>query len=87
MPNGEATDQEMPGKSGSDDEPQGAAFSGGETLMGTHSGPVNIHFKLHFKPCLFSPLITPFPCIFCVTPSCLRGEFPAGFGQRSRTGP
>lgn len=43
MPNGEAKDQEIPGKSSSDDEPQGAAFSGGETLMGTHSGPVNIH--------------------------------------------
>ena len=37
MPNGEATDMEMPGKSSSEDELQGAAFSGGETLMGTLS--------------------------------------------------
>ncbi|XP_029991953.1 aryl hydrocarbon receptor nuclear translocator-like protein 2 isoform X3 [Sphaeramia orbicularis] len=37
VPNGEATDMEMPGKSSSEDEPQGAAFSGGETLMGENS--------------------------------------------------
>lgn len=37
MPNGEAADVEMPGKSSSEDEPQGAAFSGGESLMGTPS--------------------------------------------------
>ncbi|XP_039988722.1 aryl hydrocarbon receptor nuclear translocator-like protein 2 isoform X3 [Xiphias gladius] len=36
VPNGEATDMEMPGKSSSEDEPQGAAFSG-ETLMGENS--------------------------------------------------
>ncbi|XP_029908771.1 aryl hydrocarbon receptor nuclear translocator-like protein 2 isoform X2 [Myripristis murdjan] len=34
VPNGEATDMEVPGKSSSEDEPQGAPFSGGETLMG-----------------------------------------------------
>ncbi|KAG7217409.1 hypothetical protein INR49_021576 [Caranx melampygus] len=33
VPNGEATDMEMPGKSSSEDGPQGATFSGGETLM------------------------------------------------------
>ncbi|XP_028440428.1 aryl hydrocarbon receptor nuclear translocator-like protein 2 isoform X3 [Perca flavescens] len=33
MPNGEATDMEIPGKSSSEDEPQGAAFLGGESLM------------------------------------------------------
>ncbi|XP_045892589.1 aryl hydrocarbon receptor nuclear translocator-like protein 2 isoform X4 [Micropterus dolomieu] len=33
VPNGEATDMEIPGKSSSEDEPQGAAFSGGESLM------------------------------------------------------
>uniref|UniRef100_A0A8P4KG66 Basic helix-loop-helix ARNT like 2 n=1 Tax=Dicentrarchus labrax TaxID=13489 RepID=A0A8P4KG66_DICLA len=37
VPNGEATDMEIPGKSSSEDEPQGAAFSGGETLMGENS--------------------------------------------------
>lgn len=84
MPNGEASDLELPGKSSSEDEPQGAAFSGGETLMGTCSDPVNkLISKLYFTPCLIFSL----PCIFCVTPSCLRGEFPAGFGQCGRTGP
>ncbi|XP_054475624.1 aryl hydrocarbon receptor nuclear translocator-like protein 2 isoform X2 [Anoplopoma fimbria] len=33
VPNGEATDMEIPGKSSSEDEPQGAAFSGAESLM------------------------------------------------------
>ncbi|XP_032378731.1 aryl hydrocarbon receptor nuclear translocator-like protein 2 isoform X3 [Etheostoma spectabile] len=33
VPNGGATDMEIPGKSSSEDEPQGAAFSGGESLM------------------------------------------------------
>ncbi|XP_019129203.2 aryl hydrocarbon receptor nuclear translocator-like protein 2 isoform X3 [Larimichthys crocea] len=37
VPNGEATDMEVPGKSSSEDEPQGAAFSGGEALMGENS--------------------------------------------------
>lgn len=37
---------EMPGKSSSEDEPQGATFSEGETLMGTFSDPVN---KLIYK--------------------------------------
>lgn len=37
MPNGEATDIEMPGKSSSEDEPQGAAFPGEEALMGENS--------------------------------------------------
>ncbi|XP_036963745.1 aryl hydrocarbon receptor nuclear translocator-like protein 2 isoform X2 [Acanthopagrus latus] len=37
VPNGEAADVEMPGKSSSEDEPQGAAFSGGESLMGENS--------------------------------------------------
>ncbi|XP_026166797.1 aryl hydrocarbon receptor nuclear translocator-like protein 2 isoform X2 [Mastacembelus armatus] len=37
VPNGEATDMEIPGKSSSDDDPQGAAFSGAETLMGENS--------------------------------------------------
>ncbi|XP_059190575.1 aryl hydrocarbon receptor nuclear translocator-like protein 2 isoform X4 [Centropristis striata] len=36
VPNGEATDMEIPGKSSSEDEPQGAAFSG-ESLMGDNS--------------------------------------------------
>ncbi|XP_037539393.1 aryl hydrocarbon receptor nuclear translocator-like protein 2 [Nematolebias whitei] len=34
VPNGETSDMEIPGKSSSDSEPQGASFSGGETLMG-----------------------------------------------------
>ncbi|XP_039470582.1 aryl hydrocarbon receptor nuclear translocator-like protein 2 isoform X2 [Oreochromis aureus] len=33
VPNGETSDMEIPGKSSSESEPQGAAFSGGETLM------------------------------------------------------
>ncbi|XP_067358092.1 aryl hydrocarbon receptor nuclear translocator-like protein 2 isoform X5 [Channa argus] len=37
VPNGEVADMEMPGKSNSEDESQGAAFSGGETLMGENS--------------------------------------------------
>ncbi|CAJ1056965.1 aryl hydrocarbon receptor nuclear translocator-like protein 2 isoform X6 [Xyrichtys novacula] len=37
VPNGEAVDMEVPGKSSSEDEPQGAAFSGGDTLMGENS--------------------------------------------------
>ncbi|XP_045892590.1 aryl hydrocarbon receptor nuclear translocator-like protein 2 isoform X5 [Micropterus dolomieu] len=37
VPNGEATDMEIPGKSSSEDEPQGAAFSGGESLMEENS--------------------------------------------------
>ncbi|XP_026221534.1 aryl hydrocarbon receptor nuclear translocator-like protein 2 isoform X1 [Anabas testudineus] len=37
VPNGEATDMEMPGKSSSEDEPQGAAFSGSDTIMGENS--------------------------------------------------
>uniref|UniRef100_A0A3Q3WWE6 Uncharacterized protein n=1 Tax=Mola mola TaxID=94237 RepID=A0A3Q3WWE6_MOLML len=37
VPNGDATDMEMPGKSSSENEPSGAAFSGGETLMGENS--------------------------------------------------
>ncbi|KAI3371449.1 hypothetical protein L3Q82_024041 [Scortum barcoo] len=43
VPNGEATDMEVPGKSSSEDEPQGASFSGGEALMGTLSDAVNKH--------------------------------------------
>uniref|UniRef100_A0A3Q1FI43 Basic helix-loop-helix ARNT like 2 n=2 Tax=Acanthochromis polyacanthus TaxID=80966 RepID=A0A3Q1FI43_9TELE len=34
VPNGETSDMEIPGKSSSEDEPQRAAFSGGEMLMG-----------------------------------------------------
>ncbi|CAN9499169.1 unnamed protein product [Ophioblennius macclurei] len=34
VPNGETSDMEIPGKSSSEDEPQGAAFSGGDSLMG-----------------------------------------------------
>ncbi|XP_035013838.1 aryl hydrocarbon receptor nuclear translocator-like protein 2 isoform X1 [Hippoglossus stenolepis] len=37
VPNGEAADMEIAGKSSPEDEPQGAAFSGGETLMGENS--------------------------------------------------
>ncbi|XP_068578782.1 aryl hydrocarbon receptor nuclear translocator-like protein 2 isoform X2 [Cebidichthys violaceus] len=37
VPNGEATDMEIPGKSSSEDEPQGAAFSGAESLMEENS--------------------------------------------------
>ncbi|KAM9376589.1 aryl hydrocarbon receptor nuclear translocator-like protein 2 isoform 2-T2 [Pholidichthys leucotaenia] len=37
VPNGETSDMEIPGKSSSEHEPQGAAFSGGETLMGENS--------------------------------------------------
>ncbi|XP_029290288.1 aryl hydrocarbon receptor nuclear translocator-like protein 2 isoform X2 [Cottoperca gobio] len=37
VPNGEATDMEIPGKSSSEDDPQGAAFSGAESLMGESS--------------------------------------------------
>ena len=64
MPNGEAADVEMPGKSSSEDEPQGAAFSGGESLMGTLSDSFD---KL--KNCLqdhvyFFPVITPLHFIF-----------------------
>ena len=48
MPNGEAADMEMPEKSSSEGEPQGASFSGGEAaLMGTLSDPLNKHiYKL-----------------------------------------
>ncbi|XP_060891026.1 aryl hydrocarbon receptor nuclear translocator-like protein 2 isoform X1 [Labrus mixtus] len=37
VPNGEVTDMEVPGKSSSEEEQQGAAFSGGDTLMGENS--------------------------------------------------
>ncbi|KAL4005927.1 hypothetical protein ACER0C_005640 [Sarotherodon galilaeus] len=37
VPNGETSDMEIPGKSSSESEPQGAAFSGEETLMGENS--------------------------------------------------
>ncbi|KAM6926055.1 aryl hydrocarbon receptor nuclear translocator-like protein 2 [Lycodopsis pacificus] len=37
VPNGEATDIEIPAKSSSGDEPQGAAFSGAESLMEENS--------------------------------------------------
>ncbi|KAM4619432.1 aryl hydrocarbon receptor nuclear translocator-like protein 2 isoform 1-T1 [Polymixia lowei] len=37
VPNGEVTDMEVPGKSSSEDEPQGASLSGGESLMGENS--------------------------------------------------
>ncbi|XP_058501247.1 aryl hydrocarbon receptor nuclear translocator-like protein 2 isoform X2 [Solea solea] len=46
VPNGEATDVEMPGKSSSEDEPQGAAFSGGETLMAHLSSGENSQLDL-----------------------------------------
>uniref|UniRef100_A0A8D3D1A2 Basic helix-loop-helix ARNT like 2 n=1 Tax=Scophthalmus maximus TaxID=52904 RepID=A0A8D3D1A2_SCOMX len=42
VPNGEVTDMEIAGKSSSEDEPQGAAFSGGETLLGTLSHPLDL---------------------------------------------
>jgi len=35
MPNHEVTDMEVPGRSSSEDEPQDASVSGGESLMGT----------------------------------------------------
>ncbi|KAJ0028987.1 hypothetical protein NQD34_003984 [Periophthalmus magnuspinnatus] len=38
VPNGEATDMEKPGKSSTEEEPQGAAFSGGDALMGNDNG-------------------------------------------------
>lgn len=34
VPNGEATDVEMPGKSSSEEEVRGGAFTAGESLMG-----------------------------------------------------
>lgn len=37
VPNEETSDMEIPGKSSSEDEPQGAAFSAGESLMGENS--------------------------------------------------
>ncbi|XP_072241689.1 aryl hydrocarbon receptor nuclear translocator-like protein 2 isoform X2 [Leuresthes tenuis] len=37
VPNGETSDMEIPGKSSSESEPQGASYSGGETLMGENS--------------------------------------------------
>ncbi|KAJ0069939.1 hypothetical protein NL108_017424, partial [Boleophthalmus pectinirostris] len=37
VPNGEATDMEKPGKSNSEEEAQGAAFSGGDALMGNEN--------------------------------------------------
>ncbi|KAM9854226.1 aryl hydrocarbon receptor nuclear translocator-like protein 2 isoform 1-T1 [Aulostomus maculatus] len=37
VPNGEAVDMEMPEKSSSEEEPQGAVFSAGEALMGENS--------------------------------------------------
>lgn len=53
VPNGEAADTEMPGKSSSEDEPQGAAFSGGEALMGTLSDPLNkLIYKLYTGLCI-----------------------------------
>lgn len=53
---------EMPGKSSSEDEPQGAAFSG-EALMGTLSDAANKH-SLYIGPYLILSFITPLPCIF-----------------------
>ncbi|XP_054633285.1 aryl hydrocarbon receptor nuclear translocator-like protein 2 isoform X2 [Dunckerocampus dactyliophorus] len=37
VPNGEATEMEIPEKSSSEEDPQGALFPGGETLMGENS--------------------------------------------------
>ncbi|XP_015259632.1 PREDICTED: aryl hydrocarbon receptor nuclear translocator-like protein 2 isoform X2 [Cyprinodon variegatus] len=37
VPNGETSDMEIPGKSSSEGEPQGASFSGGDSLMGESS--------------------------------------------------
>ncbi|XP_027894214.1 aryl hydrocarbon receptor nuclear translocator-like protein 2 isoform X2 [Xiphophorus couchianus] len=37
VPNGETSDMEIPGKSSSDGEPQGASFPGGDSLMGENS--------------------------------------------------
>ncbi|KAM9753082.1 aryl hydrocarbon receptor nuclear translocator-like protein 2 isoform 2-T2 [Menidia menidia] len=37
VPNGETSDMEVAGKSSSESEPQGASFSGGESLMGENS--------------------------------------------------
>ncbi|KAM4553391.1 aryl hydrocarbon receptor nuclear translocator-like protein 2 isoform 2-T2 [Fundulus diaphanus] len=37
VPNGETSDMEIPGKSSSEGEPQGASFSGGDSLMGENS--------------------------------------------------
>uniref|UniRef100_A0A3Q2XVR5 Basic helix-loop-helix ARNT like 2 n=1 Tax=Hippocampus comes TaxID=109280 RepID=A0A3Q2XVR5_HIPCM len=37
VPNGDATDMEIPEKSNSEEDPQGALFPGGETLMGDNS--------------------------------------------------
>lgn len=68
VPNGETSDMEIPGKSSSESEPQGAAFSGGETLMGTSTHPVYklcynklSHFLYLFLP--YCNLVT-FPFFF-----------------------
>ncbi|XP_043980510.1 aryl hydrocarbon receptor nuclear translocator-like protein 2 isoform X3 [Gambusia affinis] len=37
VPNGETSDMEIPGKSSSEGEPQGASFPGGDSLMGENS--------------------------------------------------
>uniref|UniRef100_I3KBG9 Basic helix-loop-helix ARNT like 2 n=1 Tax=Oreochromis niloticus TaxID=8128 RepID=I3KBG9_ORENI len=89
VPNGETSDMEIPGKSSSESEPQGAAFSGGETLMGTSTHPVYklcynklSHFLYLFLP--YCNLVT-FPFVF--TPPYPRRKFPVGFGERGWTRP
>lgn len=63
---------EVPGKSSSEDEPQGAAFSGGEALMGTLSDAVNKH-SLYTGTYLilsfYNPITLYFPPFFPLSPS------------------
>lgn len=79
---------EIPGKSSSEDEPQGATFSGGDTLMGTTSDCVLPSSCVCVCVCIvilsLSKLI--FVFLLSVMSSHHRGEFTVGFGQCGWTG-
>lgn len=55
---------EIAGKSSSEDEPQGAAFSGADSLMGTLSDPVNTLIYTCLYTILFNPLLNTLPFFF-----------------------
>lgn len=73
VPNGETSDMEIPGKSSSESEPQGAAFSGGETLMGTSTHRVYklCYNKLSHLLYLFLPY-----CNLVTFPFCFHSTLP-----------
>lgn len=80
---------EIPGKSSSEDEPQGATFSGGDTLMGTTSDCVLPPSFMCLCVYVVVLLLSKFIFVFLLsdTSSHHRGEFTAGFGQCGWTGP